>query len=393
MARITYYTNSFLANVAQFVGYCALALGVMVLLTGDVFEGALCILIALVLMFAASRISANKAFNKWWHQVEAANLEPEIRRSRDTAVEIYRKNPQKRTLEKIRELNPAAAAYIENGFKEIASSNQHMTSTPAQQTNPAPALSPVQQPVYQTPVQQNTYQPPVQTSVIRANGKEYASLDEYIDEVAKTFNANTQHDPEIYWQCYSKLEWLLEVYPDNDRLLMNLANAGARYASVCYPQTLEEHRRAFNAAVSSLSFGASKPNSREIDIRKFNLIVHAVNGGIDAGNTRDIKWMEAAAKWLRTASGYWFENPDERGEQYRNVAIPSVRAYVGYWLAKGYLAENPANKQKARSVLEEVLHCCPFALIRSCDINPNLSKNTQTILTREQILELWNMVA
>jgi ATP phosphoribosyltransferase regulatory subunit len=57
--------------------------------------------------------SDNKAFKKWWKQITDANLEPEIAKSTYIAMEIYNKNPQKRTLDKIAQLNPSAAEMIQ----------------------------------------------------------------------------------------------------------------------------------------------------------------------------------------------------------------------------------------------------------------------------------------
>ncbi len=58
-------------------------------------------------------ISRDDAFEQWWQQICAAKLDVEIARSQSVAVQVFKKNPQKRTLEKIRVLNPTAAAYIE----------------------------------------------------------------------------------------------------------------------------------------------------------------------------------------------------------------------------------------------------------------------------------------
>ncbi len=58
------------------------------------------------------------AFEEWWDQIKAANLESQIIQSQSVAVQVFKKNPQKRTLKKIRKLNPSAAAYIEQKMKK-----------------------------------------------------------------------------------------------------------------------------------------------------------------------------------------------------------------------------------------------------------------------------------
>lgn len=110
---LLYYRNSFLASVVSIAG-CGMALyGIVVITEGAVVIGLGAIAAAVPFLIGGKWISDNKEFNKWWKQVRKLNLEPEIAKSIDTAVAVYAKNPEKRTLEKIRKLNPAAAAQIE----------------------------------------------------------------------------------------------------------------------------------------------------------------------------------------------------------------------------------------------------------------------------------------
>ena len=71
-------------------------------------------ILSIPLVVLAKIISNRKAFRKWWKQVEKANLVPEIVKSSQAALDVYKKNPQKRTLKKIAVLNPEAAAMIES---------------------------------------------------------------------------------------------------------------------------------------------------------------------------------------------------------------------------------------------------------------------------------------
>lgn len=115
---ILYYRNSFLASIVSMFG-CGMALyGIMMIKEGEVGGGLCAILAAVPFLLGGKWISNNKTFNKWWKQVKDANLEPEISKSIGIAIEIYNKNPGKRTLEKIRELNPAAAAQIEKSLSK-----------------------------------------------------------------------------------------------------------------------------------------------------------------------------------------------------------------------------------------------------------------------------------
>ena len=260
----------------------------------------------------------------------------------------------------------------------------------------------VQQPVtYQTPVmQQSAYHPPVMQQPAQPTYQPPVyqmskTLDEQIDEICKIANdnLNAQNDPKIYWECAQKLEQMLQAHPDHERLQRETAQILANYSwhSTCTPFT--ERRKAYNAALRSLTLEKKKRETTELDCRKYCLILHAVHGGIEAGNLFDISAMENALQWLRTASTYKMEAPDAERQQYQNVAILSARFYVGYWLGRAYLEQSPPQKQKAKAVIEEALQVCPYALIRQCDLNPKLNTDTATVITREDLMSLLQLAS
>lgn len=110
---IRWYKNSFLASVVSIIGCVLIMMGIFSIVEETVGEGIICIIVGLALAILGKLISENKAFKTWWKQVTDANLEPQIAQSVDVAIKVYSKNPQKRTLKKIAELNPAAAENIE----------------------------------------------------------------------------------------------------------------------------------------------------------------------------------------------------------------------------------------------------------------------------------------
>ena len=260
----------------------------------------------------------------------------------------------------------------------------------------------VQQPVtYQTPVmQQSAYHPPVMQQPAQPTYQPPVyqmskTLDEQIDEICKIANdnLNAQNDPKIYWECAQKLEQMLQAHPDHERLQRETAQILLNYSwhSTCTPFT--ERRKAYNAARRSLTLEKKKRETTELDHRKYCLIWHAVHGGREAGNLFDIGALEDALLWLRTAATYKMEVPDAERQQYQNVAIPSARFYVGYWLGKAYLEQSPPQKQKAKAVIEEALQACPYALIRQCDLNPNRNTDTATLITRENLMSLLQLAS
>ena len=112
MYVLIYYKNSVLATLVSLFG-CAWAIaGIAACAEGEIGGGIVIIALGVVFLVWARSISRNKAFKKWWKQVKDNNLEPQIAGSADVAISIYNKNPQKRTLKKIAELNPAAAEMI-----------------------------------------------------------------------------------------------------------------------------------------------------------------------------------------------------------------------------------------------------------------------------------------
>ena len=108
---VIWYKNSFLASVVSILGGI-IFFGGLATITENVAGAIALVAVGVALMIWGRSISKNKSFKKWWKQVEDNNLEPAIARDLNTAITIYQKNPEKRTLKKIEELNPQFATYI-----------------------------------------------------------------------------------------------------------------------------------------------------------------------------------------------------------------------------------------------------------------------------------------
>lgn len=109
---IIWYKNSFLASLVSIIG-CITAVGGIATFSEDVAGAIALIAVGVALAIWGRSISKNKSFKKWWKQIEDNNLETAIARDLNTAIAIYQKNPDKRTIKKIGELNPQFATYIE----------------------------------------------------------------------------------------------------------------------------------------------------------------------------------------------------------------------------------------------------------------------------------------
>ena len=112
---ILWYKNSFLASVVSIFGCALIMIGIMGVVEGEP-DALVCVIPGLALAIWGRSISHNKAFKKWWKQIEEKNLEPVIARDLNTAIAVYNKNPQKRTLKKIATLNPSFAQQIEQSI-------------------------------------------------------------------------------------------------------------------------------------------------------------------------------------------------------------------------------------------------------------------------------------
>ena len=110
---ILYYKNSLLASVVSILG-CVLLM-VVIFTWGEysVEEMILPAILGVAMLIWGKVISNNKAFKTWWKGLEEAGIPERIKTDDAMAELIYQKHPKKATLNKIRQLNPGAAAAIE----------------------------------------------------------------------------------------------------------------------------------------------------------------------------------------------------------------------------------------------------------------------------------------
>lgn len=108
---LIWYKNSTLASLVSLAG-CVMVLVCFGIANSNETVATVLLFPGIALVIAGKLISMDKAFKDWWKQVEDNHLEPAIAASVDVAVAIYNKNPRKRTLKKIAELNPSAAEAI-----------------------------------------------------------------------------------------------------------------------------------------------------------------------------------------------------------------------------------------------------------------------------------------
>ena len=111
---VIWYKNSFLASLVSILGSVMALSSIAMIMEGGENAGAgIAMMVAGVAMIIwGKKISKNKAFKKWWKQIEDNNLEDAVKTDLNTAITIYKKNPTKRTIQEIAKLNPQFATYI-----------------------------------------------------------------------------------------------------------------------------------------------------------------------------------------------------------------------------------------------------------------------------------------
>lgn len=127
MARVTYtvYKNSILATLVSFLsqamGMVWLIAAIVALVNGEfsVFGigAVLFVVFGIGGALLAESINTLQCNSKWWKEtVRKQGWEAKIPNSADACFAIYNANPCKWTLNKIRKLNPSAAAQIQQAL-------------------------------------------------------------------------------------------------------------------------------------------------------------------------------------------------------------------------------------------------------------------------------------
>ena len=114
--RIPVYRKSILATLISIVSALTLAYGVVMVVSSVYLTGIILIVVSVGLFFAGlflgKTITEAKVFRKWKKQIKAEGLEEKIKIDTVFALKVYNMNPDKRTLNYIKSLNPEAAEYI-----------------------------------------------------------------------------------------------------------------------------------------------------------------------------------------------------------------------------------------------------------------------------------------
>ena len=376
---LIYYKNSFWASVVSLLSCGMIMIGIMFLVDSMILEGIIFILLGIPLFLLGRRISQNKAFKKWWAELEKKGVIAQAASSTDVAKAIYKKDPQKRTLEAIRKINPIAAMEIEGKIQHQPLPCAVPGITPQAQPAPKPAAQPAAQPAPK-PVAQPAPKPVAQPAP--------QSPREILQDVIRVSNGNTNRDPDVYLQCVNRLEALYAKEPSLPGLKENLAQLLSNYAANIRDLSFESRKKAVEASRRSLEL---QPDASvdQLDKRTKVLYIHALMASIDAGNATGTRQQRLEAReMLRSTASHYLRAPDERGRKLMGIAIPVARCRIAYKLALDFSTNEPLQLPQASAMVLEALRFCPMDQMRQCDLNPYTADNTVVILTRQQIHEL-----
>lgn len=373
-----YYKNSFLASLVSMLACGLIMIGIMLLIDGMILEGIIFAILGIPLFLLGRRISQNKAFKKWWQELEKKGVIAQATTSQEVAMAIYKKDPQKRTLEAIRKINPMAALVIEGKVSPQPAQQKSPVSAPSKPAaNPQLAPQPAAQP-QPKPAPQSAPQPQPQTP------------EEILKDVIRTSNANTQRQAHIYMQCAQRLEALYAKNPQLPGLRENLAQILSNYAANIKDYTFENRKKAVEASLRSLELQPDAP-AELLDKRTTWLYVHALMASIDAGNSSGTRQQRYEAReLLRYTASHYLRAPDERGKKLMGIAIPVARCRIAYKLALDLSTNAPLQIPQASALVQEALRFCPMDQMRQCDLNPFTPDSTVVVLTRQQIRDLDN---
>lgn len=109
---VFYYRNSILASIISIFGGVSVIISLSEIGTAwpmTIIGLAMCILGKII----SNSKADNKAFETWWDTMIGTGKVARMKSDQELCVEVYNENPGKRTLKKIREINPEAGEQIE----------------------------------------------------------------------------------------------------------------------------------------------------------------------------------------------------------------------------------------------------------------------------------------
>lgn len=176
------------------------------------------------------------------------------------------------------------------------------------------------------------------------------------------------------------------------------------YAILCSNYGIESTRKDFEGyrernRYLKLALNVHKGITLEqMDIRTAWVLYTANMAGFMAVPTGNIEKMEEAYAMVREARTLHMYQPIEQNVIMMERGLPSMHAYICYWLAMEYMKGETENLPKASNLLTEAYRIVIDEVksgIRNCDLNPNITdenKRQKVILTDRHIADAKDSV-
>lgn len=213
------------------------------------------------------------------------------------------------------------------------------------------------------------------------------SIEKIINEAVEL---NETGEEEKIWKAIKMLEKEYPNYTNHDRFTRNYAAICSNYASKSTRKDYEGYLDRNACIMTSLSVHKDITIER-MDARTAWLLYTANMAGFTAVFTEDIAKMEKALSLVRQARTRHICYPIEENVTMMERGLPSMQAYVCYWLAQEYMKPETEDLPRASSLLTEAYRIRMEELksdIRNCDVNPNVSNDKdKVILTAKHITD------
>lgn len=200
-----------------------------------------------------------------------------------------------------------------------------------------------------------------------------------VDVRSVVLSAREAGTPEAYRQTIAMLEPYQEADPANGELAAGMLACYDGLLRTKGDKTFGDYQQRFYAALRAVYLEeqtGKKPTSR-----RFWAIHCAVHGGIAAASAKDLEQLEDASYMLERAAQLKSEGSREVDQQYTETAIPCVRCWVAYWIARITATEKPDYDRSAEALQLAATLFPREGDIRVCDMNPHMQGNTKTVLT------------
>ena len=190
--------------------------------------------------------------------------------------------------------------------------------------------------------------------------------------------AKEEGTPEAFRAAIAELEPYQEADEDNTEVVAGMLACYDGLLRTKGDRSFADYQQRFYAALRAVYL--EEHSGRKPTSRRFWAIHSAVHGGIAAASAKDLEQLEDALFMLERAGGMRSELDRDVDHKYMEVAVPSVRCWVAYWIAR-ITATDKLDLERSAEALQLAATLFPReGDLRVCDMNPHM-ENDKVMLT------------